>query len=225
MPQLVSIRFLVFDSWKSRFRAFQWMGKARQQPWEAPGLIFSKHLGVGKGGFSIWPDWGTYAFMGLFDDASASEKFFEQDPRWKAFSALSHSQYGYDGVPIQGHGTWNGKQPFQFSEEHAPWDGALAVITRASIAWAKSLLFWWNVPASARGLDQQEGLVLAKGVGELPLVEQATFSLWKNKAMLEQFAYKGKNHAPMIRKTRKHQWYKEEMFVRLAVLRTYPEKL
>jgi len=74
-----------------------------------------------------------------------------------------------------------------------------------------------NVPGSSKGLENQPGLIFAKGVGELPLVEQATLSLWDNVQAVQTFAYKGKSHAPMVRKTRETGWYSEEMFVRMAV--------
>ncbi|MEY3855064.1 MAG: Spheroidene monooxygenase, partial [Bacteroidota bacterium] len=60
----------------------------------------------------------------------------------------------------------------------------------------------------------------AKGVGEFPLTEQATCSLWESAAHIDAFAYKSNEHSPMIKKTRQFNWYREEMFVRMKVLRT-----
>jgi hypothetical protein len=58
-------------------------------------------------------------------------------------------------------------------------------------------------------------------VGEFPLLEQATFSLWESASNLDQFAYQSKEHAPMIKKTRKYDWYSEEMFVRMGVVKQW----
>ena len=68
--------------------------------------------------------------------------------------------------------------------------------------------------------ENRAGLILAKGVGEFPLTEQATCRLWESAAHIDDFAYKSKEHSPMIKKTRQYNWYKEEMFVRMKVLRT-----
>jgi hypothetical protein len=38
---------------------------------------------------------------------------------------------------------------------------------------------------------------------------------------MKQFAYKMKDHAEVIQKTRKENWYSEDMFVRFKVLQTW----
>lgn len=221
MQEIVSIRILQFKGFKNQFKAFQWMGKKLSKPWEAPGLVFSKHLGVGGGnGFSIIPDFSMYSFLGVFNSQQAADHFFESDLEWKELMSLSSGWKGFDGKAIKGHGLWNGKNPFKIQVDNHP-EGKIAVLTRASIQWKKAYLFWLNVPYSSRNLTQNKDLIFAKGVGEMPLVEQATLSIWKNQQALENFAYRSKNHQPMIRKTRQYNWYKEEMFIRLRVLREY----
>lgn len=221
MSQLIAIRFLEFKGFERKFRAFQWMGKKWAKPWVDQGLVFSKHLGVGAGnGFSIFPDFSSYAFLGVFESKEDANRFFEHNSEWKEFEGLSASCKGIDGLAIKGHGFWNGRQPFDIQADH-PADGMVAVITRASIDWKKAPLFWFNVPRSSRHIQDNPDLVLAKGVGEMPLVEQATLSIWKNQKALEQFAYRSKDHQPMIKKTRAYAWYKEEMFIRMAVVTSY----
>jgi hypothetical protein len=97
-------------------------------------------------------------------------------------------------------------------------DDEVAVLTRARIKWSQALRFWWNVPGASRHLDQLPDLMYRKGVGELPLVEQATLSVWRNAEALDAFAYRSREHAPMVRKTREYGWYSEEMFLRMKVL-------
>lgn len=221
MGQIVAIRFLHFNPFKNRFRAFQWMGRKWINPWEGEGLVFSKHLGVGAGkGFSIFPDFSQYVFLGVFDSQALADQFFLENKDWNDWLSLADSWKGIDGKAIKGHGLWNGKNPFILQED-SDLEGKLAVITRASIAWTKAIFFWANVPKSSRGLSENEDLLLAKGVGEAPLIEQATISIWKNQSALENFAYRSKNHQPMIKKTRELRWYKEEMFIRLRVLKEY----
>ena len=63
-------------------------------------------------------------------------------------------------------------------------------------------------------MDGNEGLIYTKGVGEIPIVQMATFSLWKNFEAVKQFAYNSKQHQEAIRRTRNNDWYREELFAR-----------
>ncbi|NGZ42951.1 hypothetical protein EWU23_00505 [Cytophagaceae bacterium 50C-KIRBA] len=214
--QFITIRFFHINGLINKLKAFVLTGKLWNQPWEASGLLFAKQLGTGAGkGFSIWPDWGTYAFLGLWEREEDAQYFFEHDKRWLEFSGFCQSISGWDATPWKGHGTWNNLQPFEFEDTNESWDGPVAVITRASIRRSQAIRFWMNVPSSSRGIENQAGLIFAKGVGEIPLLEQATFSLWENVQALDAFAYRSRSHAPMIKKTRQYQWYTEEMFVRM----------
>ncbi|MFD3275988.1 spheroidene monooxygenase [Aquirufa echingensis] len=217
--KFVTIRFLNFTGFQAKRHAFAEMGRSLVQCWSAPGLLFAKHLGTGAGnGFSILPNFGLYAWLGVWESPQKAEAFFLTDARWLQLAQQSNSISGWDAIPLKGKGTWNGKQPFDFSDSIPAWDGPVAVITRASIRWHKSLLFWWNVPSASKHLEGKQGLTYAKGVGEFPLLEQATFSLWESSSNLDQFAYQSKEHAPMIKKTRQYDWYSEEMFVRMGVV-------
>jgi len=218
--QFITIRFLEFSGFSSKRHAFAEMGRSLVTGWSADGMVFSKHLGTGAGnGFSIWPNFGLYAWLGVWESPEHAERFFESNSRWLQFSAFSDRISGWDAIPMKGKGTWNGLQPFDFSNQNDSWEGPVAVITRASIRWHKALLFWWNVPSASKHLEGKQGLKYAKGVGELPLFEQATFSLWESASNLDQFAYQSKEHAPMIKKTRMYDWYREEMFVRMRVVK------
>jgi len=218
--QQICLRFLQFNGFYNKRKALAFMGQTMRNPWQAEGLQFVKHMGVGKGnGFSIWPDFSTYAFIGVFESEKESKDFFEKNVRWGKLASFASEIKVFDGFAIKGHGTWNGKQPFEFKELPDDFTGQIAVITRASIRWSQAWRFWMNVPESSKNIELQDGLLFAKGVGELPLVEQATISVWESKEALEQFAYKTRQHAQMIKKTRTFNWYKEEMFVRIAVLK------
>ncbi len=217
--QFITIRFIEFSGFSAKRHAFAEMGRSLVSGWSAPGLVFSKHLGTGAGnGFSIWPNFGLYAWLGVWESPEHAGEFFQHDARWLAYSSPSNQISGWDAIPFKGKGTWNSLQPFVFSNQDDSWEGPVAVITRASIRWHKALLFWWNVPSASKHLEGKQGLKYAKGVGELPLFEQATFSLWESASNLDQFAYQSKEHAPMIKKTRKYDWYSEEMFIRMRVV-------
>jgi hypothetical protein len=220
----ISVRFMTFSGWRARWRAFGAMGISLRQGVAAPGLCFGKMLGSGAGqGFSIWPDWGTYAWFTVWENPESAEAFWSNDPMFQDLLGYATSVYGWEARPLRGHGTWNGQQPFAFPEAGVRTTGSVAVLTRASIARKQALRFWWNVPRASRGVQDQPGLRYAKGVGEYPLVEQATMSVWNSADELDAFAYRSRQHAPMVQKTRKHQWYSEEMFIRMEVLNVIGE--
>ena len=220
----ISVRFMTFSGWRARWRAFGAMGISLRQGMAAPGLCFGKMLGSGAGqGFSIWPDWGTYAWFTVWENPESAEAFWSNDPMFQDLLGYATSVYGWEARPLRGHGTWNGQQPFAFHEAGVRTAGSVAVLTRASIARKQALRFWWNVPRASRGVQDQPGLRYAKGVGEYPLVEQATMSVWNSADELDAFAYRSRQHAPMVQKTRKHQWYSEEMFIRMEVLNVIGE--
>ncbi|MDA0362866.1 MAG: hypothetical protein O3B20_00715 [Bacteroidetes bacterium] len=220
----ISVRFMTFSGWRARWRAFGAMGISLRQGVAAPGMCFGKMLGSGAGqGFSIWPDWGTYAWFTVWEDPESAEAFWSNDPMFQDLLGYATSVYGWEARPLRGHGTWNGQQPFAFPEAGVRTAGSVAVLTRASIARKQALRFWWNVPRASRGVQDQPGLRYAKGVGEYPLVEQATMSVWNSADELDAFAYRSRQHAPMVQKTRKHQWYSEEMFIRMEVLNVIGE--
>ncbi len=222
MAQFITIRFLHFSGFSDKKSAFAEMGKSLNENWYANGLTFSKHLGCGAGnGFSVWPDFSLYAWIGVWEREEQALCFFENDARWLNFVSASTKVNGWNAEPLKGHGTWNGLQPFYFSEADTDWNGKIAVITRASIRPSQALRFWWNVPGASRHIIGKKGLVFAKGIGEFPLIEQATLSVWESASDLDQFAYKSREHAPMIKKTRKFNWYKEEMFVRLKIVNEF----
>ena len=66
MQTLTSITFFSFT--KNKFWAFKQMGLAPFLLDNVKGLLFFKFLGTGGGkGFSLWPDFSTYAFMGVWE--------------------------------------------------------------------------------------------------------------------------------------------------------------
>ena len=77
-----------------------------------------------------------------------------------------------------------------------------------------------KVPAVRKSMRESPNLIQAIGVGELPLIEQATFSVWKDLESLNQYAYSKGKHKEAIVQTRKVKWYSEEMFIRFNLLET-----
>jgi len=192
-----------------------YLGKTR-------GLNFYKLMGSGKDlGFSPLPDWGVYALLCVWENEQAANDFFNNSEIFKRYKAHSSEQWTIFMKPLQSKGLWSGNNPFNASTDLDEDNPLIAVVTRASIRVGKLIKFWKYVPISQRPIEQGcPGLIYTKGIGEAPLIQMATFSLWENLESLKNFAYKSIEHQEAIRKTRKIDWYKEELFARFQPYRS-----
>jgi heme-degrading monooxygenase HmoA len=66
-----------------------------------------------------------------------------------------------------------------------------------------------------------KGFITSIGIGEMPYIKQATFSVWESKEAMKQFAYQMAQHTAVIKKTKKENWYSEDMFVRFRPVKTF----
>ena len=177
------------------------------------GLNFFKLMGSGAGnGFALKPDFAVYALLGVWRDLEAAENFLDNSPVFTRFQDHSSEIWTIFLQPVKAHGKWSNVEPFTLVEVEKDDNAPVAVLTRASIRRGKLREFWRDVPAASRDFPDQKGLIFAKGIGELPIIEQATFSLWQNRAAMTDYAYKNRQHTEVIKKTRALGWYKEELF-------------
>lgn len=183
------------------------------------GLSFYKLMGSGAGeGFSTKPDWRVYCLLQVWDTkASATE--FETSPWYQELLRRQKGVYHFELSPYHSKGTWNGLKPFELQPEQD--FQYMAVLTRASIKLSYLRAFWRSVPAVSRIIKNQKSLLFQKGVGEWPLIEQATFSIWNREEAMRDFAYQQKEHRAVVQKTRKLNWYREEQFSRFGLLKHY----
>ena len=186
------------------------------------GLLFFKFLGTGGGkGFSLWPDFSTYAFMGVWEHKNDYENFISQNPFFSQYQKRATTQRDLILISVKSHGKWSGINPFQKSEttisEEASTKKAV-VITRATLNWSRLISFWRSVPAASKAIENARGIQYYKGIGEWPFIQQATISIWDDFDAVNSFAYKGKEHANIVKKTRQKKWYKEDLFSRFYLV-------
>lgn len=222
MDSITTLTLFRFSNPINKIWAFSQMQFAHSHIGKIPGLNFYKLLGSGRSpGFNPLPDWGVYAMLGVWESEQAATNFFNHAEIFKRYQAHSSEQWTIFMKPLQVKGLWSGGNPFTTSTDLDEANPLIAVITRATIRTNKLLKFWRYVPTSQRPIMQGcEGLIYTKGIGEVPLVQMATFSLWENLETLKNYAYKSPEHQVAIQKTRKIDWYKEEMFVRLQPFRS-----
>lgn len=194
---------------------------------------FYKLLGCGKNGsFDLTPDLAKWAIM-IFEDSTATKELSSDFNAkifpgkfilgwWKIWGGETRV---FRLKPFTGHGSWDGFSYKHQSDGVDPGSGKVAVLTRASIRLSKLFRFWKFVPAAATQLKKQAGLQFTIGIGEIPFIKQATFSVWDSIESIKNYAYQQPIHKEIVRLTKKENWYSEEMFVRFKVIEEHIIKL
>ena len=149
----------------------------------------------------------------------SADLFFKNHKKFNEYINNSNSFRHLELKAIKSHGFWDGKEPFKSQEiNQIDKDNSVAVITRATLNLNRLISFWKSVPEASSAIKNAKGVTFYKGIGELPFIQQATISIWKNNDAINDFAYNQKEHAEIIKKTRKNNWYKEDLFSRFIVL-------
>jgi hypothetical protein len=163
-------------------------------------------------------DWSRYGLLAVWDRTEAADAFFSDSALMREYRKRAREIWTVRLLPVQAHGAWEGRNPLlplAANVRQEP-DRPVAVLTRAAIRWRRLAAFWSAVPAASHRLAHAEGLVAAVGIGEVPLVRQATFSLWRSESEMQAFAYQSAEHREAIRRTREEGWYSEELFARFV---------
>ena len=218
MVILTTITFFKFQ--KNRPWAFAQMGLLQRKIKKTKGLFFLKLLGTGGGnGFSLRPDFSTYAILGVWESENAASDFFEKNETINRYKSKAFATRTIKMISLKSNGFWSGQNPFP---EQKPSKRAkkmpVAIITRATLRFSKLISFWKSVPAASAAIEQANGVKYFKGIGEWPFIQQATLSLWDSFDSVKNFAYSNKIHSDIIKKTRKQKWYSEDLFARFQVL-------
>jgi spheroidene monooxygenase len=93
----------------------------------------------------------------------------------------------------------------------------VAALTRGSVRPSRAVRFWRHAPPSHRAVEDAPGCLLTAGLGEAPLLRQATFSLWDDQASMDAYARSGA-HLQAIRASAAGGFFSESMFVRFVPL-------
>lgn len=182
-----------------------------------PGLRFWRLFGVGKGNvFSPHADLQRYGMFTVWESGLAFKRFEQQSPIMQRIGRQSDEMWNVVMRPVSWHGKWSGRDPFAgIIPATAPDPGPWVILTRATIRPTHVASFLKAVPAVAQQLQQQPEYLFSVGVGEAPLLYQATFSIWRSLPAVKTFAYGPAPHAEVVRRTRQEGWYSEDFFARL----------
>lgn len=202
--------------------------------WLNKKISFWKLLGTGKNGtFDKHPDWQQWGILGVQNSKLNVEGLEPVDLGHPDINKHLYGAFIAGWIklfncevwtiilePIEGHGSWDRKKVFGELPVRTEYEGRIAVLTRATIRLSRLKNFWANVNSVAEQMNNAKGLVGSLGIGEMPWIKQATFSIWESKEAMKDFAYQMKEHAEVIRKTRAEKWYSEDMFTRFKILGT-----
>jgi hypothetical protein len=190
-------------------------------------ISFFKLMGCGKNGtFDKHPDWQQWGIITVNKNSIdiSDEKGLTKKLYGSFIAAWLHFFHCETWMvllePIEGHGKWDRKEPFGNLPKQSGYEGPLAILTRATIRLSKLKAFWQNVDGVASQMAGADGFITSIGIGEMPYIKQATFSIWESKEAMKQFAYQMNQHTEVIKKTRKENWYREDMFVRFKPIKT-----
>jgi hypothetical protein len=193
-------------------------------------VSFYKLMGTGKNGtFDKHPEWREWAVLVVHQnshavEASSTTALHQQLHGifiawwWKWFRVETCT---IQLEAVEGHGLWDGEQPFPLAKQPLGDDEKLAVLTRATIRLNRLNAFWSRVDQVAQQMAGAPGFVTSIGIGEIPYIKQATFSVWTNKHAMKAFAYRMAEHQDVIRRTRQEKWYSEELFMRFRIGQTW----
>ncbi len=197
-----------------------------------PGLRMAKALGSGHhGGFGLRPSASRQGLFAIFASAAAADDFIERSAVVRTYRQRAGEFLVAKLRATSSRGAWDGASmavtataaatatasATAIAHEATPPSGPVAALTRASIRPSKALQFWRQSPLSEAALAAAPGCRLAVGLGEAPVLRQATFSVWDNQAAMDAYA-RGGAHLDAIRGAQAGDWFSESMFVRFVPL-------
>lgn len=182
--------------------------------YRVPGLHFFKVLGSGhESGFGLRPSLSRQGLFCAFDDEAAADAFLNTSSLVADYRSHAAEFFAVKLRAFSSRGRWAGMQMPVTAQ--TPSHGPIAALTRASIHPSKARAFWRQAPLTQRSLDGATGCLFSAGVGEAPLLRQATFTMWESVADMDAYARSGA-HLEAIKAAQRHGYFSESMFVRFV---------
>lgn len=181
-----------------------------------PGLRFARVLGSGhEGRFGLRPSADVQGLFATFHDAASADAFVSASSEVEAWRMHASEIVIARLRACSSRGSWGG-ETIGVGAAVSP-RGRVASLTRASIRLRRAAQFWRRAPPAQASLDAAAGCLFAVGLGEAPLLRQATFSIWQDIAAMDAYARTGA-HLEAIRAARSGEHFSESMFVRFELL-------
>lgn len=209
-----------FDGLLPRLSVVGMMGLSRLAMARERRVSFWKLCGSGTDqGFTPKPNWGVWAILAVWSDEATARLGIVDSPVWARWRARAAEDWTLFLRPTSARGTWSGVNPFVPHDEATcgPQAG-LAALTRATLRPSRALRFWNRVPDISAAIGADPNVAFKIGIGEMPLLHQATFSVWPDAETMAHFARGSGPHGQAIRAVREGNWFSEELYARFAVM-------
>lgn len=217
--QTTTISSFRFEGAPAQLWAFSQMQFARAPLKRTPGVSFCKLMGSGTGeSFHPRPNFGVYAILLIWQSNEAAIKGLAESKVIAGYRSRATESFT---VFLQAHkawGQWDGGMPFETAGKGEREVQPIGVLTRATLHKGVLYDFWKSVPAVSDELKNEPGLLFKLGMGEVPWVQQVTFSIWRNTKDMHAFAYRSRAHSDAIRQARERGWFKEGLFARFSIV-------
>jgi len=214
--QSVTLSLYRFGSVPARLWALTQMATARFALRAIRDIGTVKLCGSGVGeGFTPVPDTSVYAILATWPDHDAARRAMFGTQVFRRYAERSDERLTIFLTPASARGRWDGQKPF--TPQDIALDGPVAALTRATVRLSSARRFWRQEPAISRAIGKDPNVLFKVGIGELPLVRQATFSIWPDTATMAEFARADGPHADAIREVREGRLFKEDLYARFRV--------
>ncbi len=215
MSQTVTLSFFRFTGFSTRAWALMMMGLARGPLGKTPDIGFWKLCGSGTGhGFNLTLNPSVIAILAVWPDAETARNRVESAPIFDTFRSRAIESWSVLLTPTSVRGAWDGSTPFAATSNQST--GPMAALTRAAIRRKIIPRFWRQVPDISANIGADPNVTFKIGIGEVPMLDQVTFSIWPDKSAMDAFARTGP-HGAAIKAVRDGDWFSEELFARFTV--------
>jgi len=215
MGQTVSLTFFRLPSVADRAWAIWMMGAARLPLAKVPDIGFWKLCGSGMGeGFTptVFPN--VIAILATWPSEAIARARTAEAPVYQRYRKRASESWTVFLEPETARGNWSGETPFETNGARPV--GPLAALTRATVRRKTMRAFWGRVPRISNIIGKDPNVVFKIGIGEVPLLQQVTFSIWPSEKAMAAFARTGA-HGEAIRAVREEGWFREELYARFTI--------
>ena len=208
-----------FDGFLPRLAVVAGMALSRYRMRREGRVLFWKLCGSGTGeGFTPKPNWGVWAILAVWANEDAAHQGVTDSSVWARWRRNAVEDWTVFLRPLSARGSWSGVNPFLPDALNGAHALGLASLTRATLRPTRAMRFWNRVPDISASIGADPNVVFKIGIGEMPLLHQATFSIWPDAGAMAHFARGNGPHGQAIRAVREGDWFTEELYARFAVL-------
>ncbi len=166
-----------------------------------PRIGFRKVCGSGSGqGFTPVPNTAVYAILATWPDLENARRQTRNAAVFRRYRSRAEECWTVFLSPTSAREAWSGQTPFE--PQNGTAEGPVAALTRASLRPSATWRFWQRVPDISRKIGENTQVVLNIGIGEIPLFNQITFSIWPDTAAMAGFARADGPHCRAVRAVR-----------------------